>query len=50
LRALSEPEWRRVIQHPDMGRMRLDALLAFYSWHGEHHIAHITRLRERNGW
>ena len=25
-------------------------LLGLYSWHGTHHIAHITKLRERMGW
>jgi hypothetical protein len=30
--------------------MTLDELLAMYAWHGEHHVAHITRLRERKGW
>ena len=29
---------------------RLDAFLAMYAWHGKHHTAHITRLRERMGW
>ena len=28
----------------------LDWLLAMYSWHGRHHVAHITALRKREGW
>ena len=24
--------------------------LALYAWHGRHHVAHITSLRERMGW
>jgi hypothetical protein len=28
----------------------MDWLLALYSWHGNHHVAHITNLRERMGW
>ena len=24
--------------------------LALYAWHGPHHTAHVTRLRERMGW
>jgi hypothetical protein len=28
----------------------VDWLIALYSWHGRHHVAHITSLRERNGW
>ena len=30
--------------------MTLDANLALYSWHGQHHTAHIAGLRERMGW
>jgi len=25
-------------------------LLQLYEWHGRHHVAHITSLRERKGW
>ena len=50
LRALEDRDWARAILHPDLGRMRLDSVLAFYDWHGAHHIAHITRLRQRSGW
>ncbi len=47
---LAEPDWNRRLHHPDLGEMGVDELLAFYAWHGKHHIAHITRLREREGW
>ena len=30
--------------------MSLEKNLALYAWHGRHHVAHITSLRERNGW
>lgn len=50
LRAIDETGWSRSIRHPDFGVMSLDSLLAFYAWHGAHHIAHITALRARNGW
>ena len=37
--------------HPEHNReWTLDEALAMYAWHGEHHTAHITRLRERMGW
>jgi hypothetical protein len=29
---------------------RLDQLVALYAWHGRHHEAHVTSLRERMGW
>ena len=51
LRRLGEPEGSRQLRHPELGRlMTIDELLAMYAWHGEHHIAHVTRLRERMGW
>ena len=34
----------------DTGRVKLDRYLAMYAWHGKHHVAHITSLRQRNGW
>ena len=50
LEAIDEPLWRRAYRHPQLGPVSLDKALALYAWHGRHHIAHITRLRERNGW
>ena len=37
-------------QHPELGLVSLEKNLTFYSWHGRHHVAHVTSLRERNGW
>jgi hypothetical protein len=42
--------WERVYHHPESGRMTLEDALALYAWHGRHHAAHITMLREREGW
>lgn len=51
LKSMSEDQWRRTYFHPDhQASLRLDAILAMYAWHGKHHTAHITRLRERMGW
>lgn len=50
LRELPETAWGRSLNNPDMGDMTVDVLLAIYSWHGQHHVAHITSLRARNGW
>ena len=50
LRALPDDDWSRQLHHPEIGKIRLDQLLALYGWHGAHHVAHITRLRDRNGW
>ena len=50
LRAMTPADFERTLIHPDSGRQRLDQVLALYAWHGPHHIAHITSLRERQGW
>lgn len=51
LRAMAPDDYARTFVHPEMGRtMTLDRLLATYAWHGRHHTAHVTRLREREGW
>ena len=50
LRSLSDEQWSRTIQHPEWGTLRLDSLLGLYAWHGRHHTAHVTRLRERMRW
>ena len=50
LETLSDAEFDRAFHHPENGRMNLHQLLALYQWHGRHHVAHITGLRERNGW
>jgi hypothetical protein len=50
LLAIRPEEWRRTFRHPELGVMPLDKNLALYSWHGRHHVAHITELRRRLGW
>ena len=49
-RSLSSEAWDRAFLHPKSGRMTLHDALALYAWHGRHHTAHITGLRERKGW
>jgi len=50
LEAMSSEDFARQFNHPEHGLMTLDHLLALYAWHGPHHVAHITTLRERRGW
>ena len=51
LRQLGPEEFARTFHHPEHGRaLALGKVLAMYAWHGRHHTAHITRLRERMGW
>ena len=50
LRATPEPSFARPLTHPENGPMTIDALLNVYAWHGRHHTAHVTALRERMEW
>jgi uncharacterized damage-inducible protein DinB len=50
LRSLTPEQWKRTFRHPELGVMTLEKNLALYAWHGRHHVAHITTLREREGW
>jgi uncharacterized damage-inducible protein DinB len=50
LRSLQPEDWKRSFRHPELGLVSLEKNLALYAWHGRHHVAHITALRERNGW
>ncbi|MDE3237226.1 MAG: putative metal-dependent hydrolase [Bacteroidota bacterium] len=51
LKGLTEEQFERTVVHPEHGRqMSLWFLLGLYAWHGKHHTAHITTLREKKGW
>lgn len=50
LRAITPEQWERTYEHPHNGTTTLRAALGIYAWHGKHHVAHITGLRERMGW
>jgi len=50
LRAMKPEEWKRTFRHPEIGLMTLERALALYSWHGRHHVAHVTSLRGKMGW
>jgi DinB superfamily len=50
LRALSAADWKRSFRHPELGPVSLEQNAALYAWHGRHHVAHITGLRQRMGW
>lgn len=50
LRALPADKFTAPYQHPQSGPQTLDSSLSNYSWHGRHHVAHITELRKRESW
>ena len=51
LRTLGPAELARTFHHPEAGAdFDLATQIALYAWHGDHHVAHVTSLREREGW
>jgi hypothetical protein len=50
LRSLRPADWQRTFVHPDSGKTTLVKAAALYAWHGRHHLAHITNLREYSKW
>lgn len=51
MKNMTEEDWQRTIFHPEQKRtITLWDMLGTYAWHGKHHAAHITALRERMGW
>ena len=50
LRATPAESVARTLNHPENGPMTLDSMLTVYAWHGRHHTAHVSGLRERMKW
>ncbi|MEP6615375.1 MAG: YfiT family bacillithiol transferase [Ginsengibacter sp.] len=51
MRNMKEAEWMRTVFHPEQKReLTLWQMLRSYAWHGKHHVAHVTSLKERMGW
>lgn len=51
LKNMSDTDWDRTVFHPEHKKeFTLWHLLGMYVWHGKHHVAHITSLRERHAW
>ena len=49
-RSLKPADFERTLRHPEAGVRTVDWLLALYSWHGDHHVGHVTGLRKKMGW
>ena len=51
LESMSEADFKRTVFHPEKEKdITLWDMLLIYAWHGKHHVAHITTLREQNSW
>lgn len=51
LERMSEKDFSKELGHPEWkNNLSLDKMVQLYSWHCDHHLAHITSLMERRGW
>ena len=51
LKHINQEQWNKTLFHPEHNKsMTVWELLQMYAWHGKHHVAHITALRDREGW
>jgi DinB superfamily len=50
LKSMNSDQFERKFMHPQTKHINsLRTVTGMYSWHGKHHTAHITSLRERMG-
>ncbi|MGG2092116.1 YfiT family bacillithiol transferase [Bacillus sp. S13(2024)] len=50
LRSMKSNDFEKTFHHPESGSSKLGVTIGLYAWHGRHHTAHITSLRDRLGW
>jgi uncharacterized damage-inducible protein DinB len=50
LESMTDEQWKRGYKHPERGPSSLEDAVELYAWHSRHHVAHITKLRRREGW
>ena len=50
METLSREDFNKTFRHPEYGLVTLARTAGLYAWHGKHHIAHITSLKNRMGW
>jgi len=51
LRSVKPEDLQRTYLHPQYGKIfKLQEVISLYTWHSEHHLAHITELKKRNQW
>lgn len=50
MQSMTPADFARSFREPDGQVVTLDRALQFNAWHGKHHTAQITKLRDRKGW
>lgn len=50
-KSITGEQFNRTVFHPQQNKtLSVWFLLGLYAWHGKHHVAHISALKDRNGW
>jgi hypothetical protein len=49
-KSMRSEEFEREFNHPEIGNLTIKLYIGAYAWHGNHHLAHITSLIDREGW
>lgn len=47
LRSMTDGDYERTFQHPEIGPVKLKLNLALYDWHSRHHLAQIVATAKR---
>ena len=50
LKQLKSKDFDKEFLHPESGMKNLKETLCLYAWHSNHHLAHITTLKQRMNW
>lgn len=51
LKSMSKEDFEKKFYHPEQEKeFTLGVTVAMYSWHGRHHLKHISDLKDRNNW
>jgi hypothetical protein len=51
MKNLTKDDLDKSFIHPEHdSRFKLKEIIGMYAWHCNHHLAHITELKKRNGW
>jgi hypothetical protein len=51
LSQLKDEDLQKHFVHPETGKsIKISTMINMYAWHGDHHLAHITSLKNRMKW
>jgi len=51
LKQLTKEDLQKQFLHPETKKyVKVASMMGLYAWHGDHHLTHITAVKERMGW